>query len=73
MQKPEYISINDHISYLTATEEPLSANVVLIEGDTFLWVYDVGNHPVVPGWDSAPAFISNSVKPRQRIACAGSG
>ena len=49
MQKPEHISINDHISYLTATEEPLSANVVLIEGDTFLWVYDVGNHPLVPG------------------------
>lgn len=48
MQKPEKISISDHISYLAATEQPLSANVVLIEGAAFLWVYDVGNHPVIP-------------------------
>lgn len=47
MQKPENISINDYISYLTPTEHPLSSNVVLIEGDKFLWVYDVGNHPAV--------------------------
>ncbi len=38
----------NHISYLTPTEHPLSANVVIIEGDAFLWGYDVGNHPAVP-------------------------
>ena len=49
IEVPKIESISDRISYLTATEYPLSANVVLIEGDTVLWVYDVGNHPAVPG------------------------
>ena len=48
IQIPHIQTINDHISYLTPTEHPLSANVVIIEGDAFFWVYDVGNHPAVP-------------------------
>lgn len=48
IQIPHIQTINDHISYLTPTEHPLSANVVIIEGDAFLWGYDVGNHPAVP-------------------------
>ena len=44
IQIPHIQTINDHISYLTPTEHPLSANVVIIEGDAFFWVYDVGNH-----------------------------
>ena len=47
IQIPQIQTINDHISYLTPTEHPLSANVVIIEGDAFFWVYDVGNHPAV--------------------------
>ena len=47
IQIPHIQTINDHISYLTPTEHPLSANVVIIEGDAFFWVYDVGNHPAV--------------------------
>ena len=47
IQIPHIQTINDHISYLTPTEHPLSANVVIIEGDAFLWGYDVGNHPAV--------------------------
>ena len=39
IEVPKIESISDRISYLTATEYPLSANVVLIEGDTVLWVY----------------------------------
>ena len=48
IQIPHIRTINNHISYLTPTEHPLSANVVIIEGDAFLWGYDVGNHPAVP-------------------------
>ena len=47
IQIPHIQTINDYISYLTPTEHPLSANVVIIEGDAFFWVYDVGNHPAV--------------------------
>ena len=47
IQIPHIQTINDHISYLTPTEHPLSANVVIIEGDAFFWVYDVGNHAAV--------------------------
>ena len=35
IQIPHIQTINDHISYLTPTEHPLSANVVIIEGDAF--------------------------------------
>ena len=41
IQIPHIQTINDHISYLTPTEHPLSANVVIIEGDAFFWVYDL--------------------------------
>lgn len=47
MEGPKIQFISDRLSYLTATEHPLSANVVLVEGDMFLWIYDVGNHPAV--------------------------
>ena len=40
IQIPHIRTINNHISYLTPTEHPLSANVVIIEGDAFLWGYD---------------------------------
>ena len=36
-------SIADRISYIRATESPLSADVGLIFGDRYLWLYDVGN------------------------------
>lgn len=49
IEVPKIQSVSERISYLTATEHPLSANVVMVEGDSFLWVYDVGNHPAVPG------------------------
>lgn len=39
--------ITDKISYIKATEQPLSADVGIIEGERFLWLYDVGNRPEV--------------------------
>lgn len=39
--------ITERISYIKATEHPLSADVGIIEGDKFLWLYDVGNRPEV--------------------------
>ncbi|WP_461883797.1 MBL fold metallo-hydrolase [Fusicatenibacter sp.] len=48
MKKPEIKSLCDQIAYVTPTEVPLSANVVLIEGSHFLWIFDVGIHPAIP-------------------------
>lgn len=39
--------VADRISYIKATENPLSADVGIIEGEEFLWLYDVGNRPEV--------------------------
>ena len=36
------VTINDRISYLPGREEPLSSEVVIIKGDKYTWVYDVG-------------------------------
>ena len=38
----EAIRITDRISYIPATENPLSADVGIIEGDDAVWFYDVG-------------------------------
>ena len=38
------IVINDRISYIEATEDPLSADIGIIsDGDGCIWLYDVGN------------------------------
>ena len=44
----KHVAINNLISYISPTENPLSANVVMIEGKDALWLYDVGNHPDIP-------------------------
>ncbi|MDO4740319.1 MAG: MBL fold metallo-hydrolase, partial [Eubacteriales bacterium] len=36
-------SISDKIKYLTATDNPLSADVYFIEGDNYCYIYDVGS------------------------------
>lgn len=36
------------INYIAPTEDPLSANVVMIEGRDFYWIFDVGDHPGIP-------------------------
>ena len=48
MDKCRVVAINNLISYISPTENPLSANVVMIQGKDALWLYDVGNHPDIP-------------------------
>ena len=36
-------AIGNKIRYLSATNDPLSADVYLIDGDKYCYVYDVGN------------------------------
>ncbi|MDD5829484.1 MAG: hypothetical protein PUD10_10055, partial [Lachnospira sp.] len=43
------VSIDDDISYITPSTNPLSANVVIIKGSEALWLFDVGSHPDIPG------------------------
>lgn len=40
--------LDDNISYIEPTINPLSANVVIINGKDAVWLYDVGNHPDIP-------------------------
>lgn len=42
------IELEKNISYIEPTQNPLSANVVMIEGENNLWLYDVGNNQCVP-------------------------
>ena len=44
----EIIKINDRISYIKATEKPLSADVGIVCGDEFVWIFDVGADELVP-------------------------
>ena len=37
--------ISDSISYIPATEDPLSADIGIIRDGTEIWLYDVGNDP----------------------------
>ena len=46
MDECNIIRLNNLISYISPTENPLSANVVMIEGKDALWLYDVGNRHI---------------------------
>lgn len=37
------MELNDKISYMTATNNPLSSDVIFIKGDENTWIYDVGH------------------------------
>ncbi len=55
VQKIEQIHITERISYIAASKNPLSADVVLIEGEEYLYLFDVGNNEVVAAYlDSLP-------------------
>ena len=47
---PEVIRINDRISYIKASEEPLSSDVVIIDGDEYTYLFDVGNDEEVAAY-----------------------
>ncbi|MBD5160575.1 MAG: MBL fold metallo-hydrolase [Oscillibacter sp.] len=46
---PERISIDKRLSYWKASEEPLSADIGVLEGDQYTWIFDVGNGPEAAG------------------------
>ena len=56
----EQIKITEHISYIKASDNPLSADVVLIEGQEYLYLYDVGNNEQV-------AEYINSLPKKKRV------
>lgn len=58
---PERIRLDDQITYWKAAEEPLSADVGVIEGDKYTWVYDVGCN------DDAVACIQSLQQPKKVI------
>ena len=39
----DIVTITDRISYLPGGENPLSSEVVIIKGDTYTWIFDVGD------------------------------
>lgn len=56
----EQIKITEQISYIKASDEPLSADVILVEGKEYLYVFDVGNNEQV-------AQYLNSIPKKKRV------
>ncbi len=57
----DIIKINDRISYIKATENPLSADVGIIEGDKFIWFFDIGAD------ESVPVLLNTFIKPKRAV------
>ena len=57
----EIIKITDRISYIKATEKPLSADVGIVEGDEFIWIFDVGAD------ESVPISLNKIQKPKKTV------
>ena len=57
----EMIKINDRISYIKATGKPLSADVGIVEGDEFIWIFDVGAD------ESVPISLNKIQKPKNAV------
>ena len=47
---PEITKLSDRISYSKASEEPLSSDVIIIEGDRYTYLFDVGNDEEVAAY-----------------------
>lgn len=43
----EIKQIDDRISYILPNRDPCSSNVVMLEGDEYLWLYDAGRDPAI--------------------------
>lgn len=61
MLTDEIIRITDSVFYLPSTEEPLSADVGIIEGEKFTWLFDLGSS------SSAADFINGIKKPKNAV------
>ncbi|MBR3962750.1 MAG: hypothetical protein IKK14_04400 [Oscillospiraceae bacterium] len=57
----EIIKITDRISYIKATDNPLSADVGIVEGDEFIWTFDVGAD------ESVPISLNKIQKPKNAV------
>jgi len=49
----EQIKITEQISYIKASDNPLSADVILVDGREYLYVFDVGNNEQVAEYINA--------------------
>ncbi len=47
MDKIERKCIEPGVEYFAATKNPLSGDVVVIEGREYVWLFDVGSHPLL--------------------------
>ncbi len=52
------IQITNKISYIKATDNPLSADIGIVEGNEYCWIFDVGN------CEEARLKLSNIQKPK---------
>ena len=57
----DIIKITDRISYIKATEKPLSADVGIVEGDESVWIFDVGAD------ESVPISLNKIPKPKNAV------
>lgn len=57
----EIFKIANRLSYIKATENPLSADVGIFEGDEFCWIFDVGAD------ESVPTSLSEIEKPKNAV------
>ncbi len=57
----EIIKINERISYIKASENPLSADVGIFEGDEFIWIFDIGTD------ESVPMSLGTFEKPKNAV------
>ena len=57
----DIIKVTDRISYIKATEKPLSADVGIIEGDESVWIFDVGAD------ESVPISLNKIQKPKNAV------
>lgn len=58
---PERIPIDGRLSYWKATQEPLSADIGVLEGDKYTWIFDVGNGP------EAAACLQSLPRPKKAV------
>ncbi len=57
----EIIKITDRLSYIKASENPLSADVGIFKGNKFLWIFDVGAN------ESVPTLLNRLEKPKNAV------
>ena len=57
----DIIKVTDRISYIKATEKPLSADVGIFEGDESVWIFDVGAD------ESVPILLNKISKPKNAV------